>query len=447
MISHPLSRLTPRFQTKFNLGLFILVAFAFTLLPTFISAHKSANSQGANQLPVCTNSFAGDWVPVQTANGKLTISLTGDAVAGDYQLGSNHRTLLKGKIVGTTMQGSWIDASGLGNGGTFEGTMFGDNKLDISFYVGGDFFDRSVWTCQIAQAPAPALPDSQLRNDNYDWDQFRTFDALPKVQQEELLIAKGPRLPKRYNANDLEMRAFVQGGTPLAIDYELNSDTPALLNISVEDSNPISVSLAPAKFSQQIIELPDDFGNETKVGKLHISALTEHGEPAEFHLYGLAMGRIGAQALNDLISAPIYIELAMANQSWMPIRDYEPLALFAASPQAGSVIEIAVSPPTTITTGQRPKQEISFNFTSRSLFDNGRWDLLAVEGLTETHVWQKRTGRIRPNQTLSEKWDGKVTFRGRPSPGDHSLKVTAWRGDASRAFVIARATAILFVVK
>jgi hypothetical protein len=466
MISHRHARLRLRYQAPATLAV-VFIALLF-LLPHLFAQTPSPAQTG--QASACSGTFAGVWRADVEVNSPapsvtLTISVQGDYAEGLYAFG-NARRKLAGKITGDTLTGDWRPEQ-KGEGGTFSATLTpARNEIVISFFYHQSGLDISHWFCPPSQAqpsPSPnqvvpvnpivallqglAQQDSGVSS-NHDTDQFKAFDALPKAQQEKLLVKNGPRLPRQYNASDQNLRVFVQGGAPLVIDYQLDSDAPASLTISVGELKPFAIALEPAKFAQRTIVLPDHFGKESQVGKLHLSALTSKGEPANFRLYGIAMGVSGAHALNKLIAVPRYSDLAMPTHSFGPVSSYEPLSLFASTPpQANQLIQITVSAPTSIVTGKKPKQEIAFSFTPPSLFDNGRWEILAVNGLDEAHVWNKKTGRLKPNKRMAEKWDGKLTYLAKIVPGDYSLKVTAWRGDVSHGFVIARAPANLVVIK
>ncbi|MBC8030721.1 MAG: hypothetical protein H7Z16_11465 [Pyrinomonadaceae bacterium] len=467
MISHRHVRLSLRHRTLASLSAVFLALF-------FLLPHQFAQPPTPAQTGLaapCSGTFAGDWrldveVNSPQPGATLTISVQGDYAEGMYAVG-NARRRFAGKITGDTLTGEWRPEQ-KGDGGTVSATLSpARHEIAISFFYNNSAMDSSLWVCppgktQSGQSSNPqgipldllgailggTTPQDRGLSSDHDADRFKAFDELPKAEQEKSLIKRGPRLPKQYNASDFDMRVFVKGGAPLVIDYQLDSDAPANLTIGVGEAKPLVVSLEPAKLTQRTIMLPDDFGKQPQVGKLRISALTSKKEPARFRLYGIAMGEIGAQALDKLIAVPPYAELAMTSHRFEPAQRYEPFPLVALyPPQGSSVIRIIVRQPTTITPGKKPKQEISFSFTPRSLFDNGRWELLAVNGLDETHVWNKKTGRIIENRTKSEKWDGKITYLARVLPGDYSLKVTAWRGDATRAFVIARAPAHLVVIK
>jgi hypothetical protein len=449
----------------------VLLSLTFAWLASRVAAQRfRGNTQQA-----CGSSFIGSWQPTHQSlrGGVLTISVNPDNLSASFTLQGHLQKILNGKITGDSFNGSWYDAGQKGQIGYFTATLHPtEHLLTMNLYsTKQQLIETTEWTCEQAgshvgqivdpfsrtgtstQRPTPtptpipsptAIPTPtpiQISPDK-DVDHFNTFDSLPMAQQETSLVNWGPRLERTYNASDLNMRVFVQGGAPLVIDYELDSDAPAVISIGVAEPKlkPLLIRLEPAKRTQRTITLPDHLGPAPQVGKVHISALTQNGEPANFRLYGMAMGQMGSGALNKLISKPPYAELAMNGYRFGPAQEYEQLPLFAfRPPQGGSVIDITVSPPTTIRLGQRPKQEVAFSFTPHSLFDNGRWELLEVNGLNEEFMWEKKTGRITPNKTLSEKWDGIKHSSRMVSPGDHSLVVRAWRGDASRAFVIARA--------
>lgn len=466
MISHPYSPHRLRHRTLVSL-LSIFIAFS-CLLPLPHQLAQNSSSAQTNQTSPCgTLSFAGDWSLTQDPSGKMSIFVRGDYAEGLYTVG-NTRRWFSGKITSNYLTGNWSPYE-KGDDGTFTAILDSSGQqITIQFLDNNkDAISSTTWVCQQSQPQPSPSPNPQGGTVNpiaailqglskqgggvssdHDTDQFKTFDALPKAQQEQLLIKRGPRLPMQYNANDLNLRVFVRGGAPLVIDYQLDSDEPAYLTIIVGDLKPLVIPLEPAKFTQRTIMLPDDFGKEAQVGKVHFSALTRKREPAIFRLYGLAMGLSGAQALNNLIEVPRSVELALITHSFGPVTEPEPHALFAHSlPQTNREVQITVSAPTSIETGKSPKQEITFSFKARSLFDNGYWEILAVNGISEAHVWNKRTGRITPNRTFAEKWDGKLTYMAKVVPGDYSLKVTAYRGDETKAFVIARATATLEVIK
>lgn len=164
--------------------------------------------------------------------------------------------------------------------------------------------------------------------------EVQEFDKLPKDQQIRLLEDEGPLLPLNSNLNNFSMRGFVKGNSPLFIDYALEPNSSAVVRISGERAEYILTLLqapsirnrirdiqiqAPSGSlrdraiaagidllidafmkgpeiarNQVIVDLPSEFGEAAQVGKLSIQAFSRAGslpaKPANFRLYGLAMG-------------------------------------------------------------------------------------------------------------------------------------------------------------
>jgi len=284
-------------------------------------------------------------------------------------------------------------------------------------------------------------------SDDHDLDGFKTFDALTKAQQVKKLTKKGPRLPLEYDMSDLSLRAFVKGGWPIVLDYRLESGAFAELSISVNGVTPLITKIDPAKRAQLRIAIPNDFGAKPQVAKLRITALTRKKEPAAFHLFGIAMGERGVQALWKVNAHNSEMQLAMNRSSVTPALDYEPLSLSTSNaPQTSSSIQISVADPTTIRPRQRPS--LSFSARCQSNFNSGRWEVWHVGGLRRAvEVWQESTGSILPNKTKSGKWNG-IKSGKQVSFGNHFVQLTAWYGRQSdRDWVVASTDSNLIVIR
>jgi hypothetical protein len=164
--------------------------------------------------------------------------------------------------------------------------------------------------------------------------EIQAFDNLPKDQQIRLLAEEGPLLPQNSNLNNFSMRAFVKGNSPVFIDYALEPGSSAVVTISSDRAEYTLNLLQAPSIRQQIskiqiqapsgslrdrliaagierlivefmkrpemarnrviVDLPREFGDEAQVGKLSIQAFSPIGtgssQPANFRLYGLAMG-------------------------------------------------------------------------------------------------------------------------------------------------------------
>jgi hypothetical protein len=441
-------------QAKIKL---IASLIALVVSPICLRAQPSV-SRAAAQGSGCGGTFAGNWTSTRP-DLRLVISVNGDAMSGEHTFGKSQR-LLKGRIQGDRLTGDWVEQSQQGRHGPFVAVLSADRRqIDLLFYEGqGDPIEHTIWVCSqptspLGVGPIGIGPGTVLFppgvSDNHDNDQFQTFDNMPKAEQQRLLTKKGPRLPQHYNVSSFASRVFVAGGWPVVLDYGLDSDAVAVLSISVEGLKPLLVKIRPAQRDQVHIVIPDHFGPTAQVAKLTITALTRSGDPAYFHLYGIAMGKRGVQALNKLNASGLRMQLAMNSAVPTATTSDSPLfSLFTSFPQTGSGIRISVGPRTSITTGMKPKQLIAFSFRSQSVFSNGRWELWSVSGFDWTEVWQKKTGSIAPNQTKSEKWDGIISVRKIVSKGDHALQVTAWHGrEEDRAWVVARADPTLVVIQ
>jgi|GEM_PF-2275795 len=441
--------------TRTNERLRLAIAGVSLILLTCLFAQHGASTIAQIGLPAsqttCTGTFAGHWSVPNVPGTSLNISVKGDTGSGDYVEGNAHR-VLKGHINGNAFSGEWMQQANQ-HSGTFIFELNGQT-MKLSFYEQKKLIESAEWSCQSLQAQASPSPNQApspipnlLGRDGRDIDNFATFDALPKPEQEAMLSKRGPRVQKEYQVSRIEMRVFVKGGLPIIVDYALSSDAPASLSIGVDGYKPFVTRLEPAKLAQVRVTVPDHFGPDRQVGKLRIFAYTSRKEPANFQLYGIAFGEAGANALNNLIpTRPNVLRSVLGFASRA-----EPAGetLFEPTiPQDNNPVVISVSPPLTIQSPKKkPKKFITFSFTSRSLYDNGCWELLHMDAGSRSSRWQKDTGPIRPNKQKSEKWDGIISIQKLVLAGDYELRVRAWRGDASGAAVIARALSALTVIE
>lgn len=450
-------RLIPLTRTSqiLRLGIVIVSLILFAYLIANLNGAGSAQLGLPSAQTTCTGTFAGHWG--WQGHELLTISLKGDAAEGVYRSSAK----LKGKVTNGVLVGDLVDQVDPAANATFRAELFSsEHRLRLSLYKKQQLFHVEDWFCQASHAQASPSPSPSpiqipsptpnlLGHDGRDIDNFATFDALPKAEQEAMLVKRGPRVQKEYMVSQIEMRVFVKGGLPIIIDYGLSSDAPAYLSIGVGDDKPFVTRLEPAKLAQVRITLPDHFGPDRQVGKLRINAYTSRKESANFQLYGIAFGEDGAHALNNLIPLRPNARQAVLAFAFAPESAGERLSLFGPTlPQDNNPVVISVSPPLTIQSPKKkPKKFITFSFRSRSLYDNGCWELLHMDGGSRSSLWQKDTGTIRPNNQKSERWDGIISVQKLVVAGDYELRVRAWRGDASGAAVIARALSDLTVIE
>jgi hypothetical protein len=387
--------------------------------------------------------------------------MTGTSVEGSYTPQGQAERRIRATSTGWSIEGNWYEV-GLPEGGRSGSFTAGltpqKHRLDVNFYENQKLIESAAWTCgpipppptpDITPEPLPTptpLPTATPIRDDQDIDNFQTFDSLTPPQQVAVLTKRGPRQRTEYTADDLSMRVLVKGGWPVLLDYGLESDAPADLSIEVEGERAVHRRLEPSDRNQIGITLPGHFGSEPQVAKLHIQALTSDGQPADFQLFGLAMGDRGVQALRRTNQSATEVQLAMNNSP--PGSAYERLALFAPALQSGSSIQITVTLPNTIKVKQKPKNEIEFSCMSRADFSEARWEWWRISGLNWKKVWQHGTGSLSRNQTKSETWDGIISSRKLVSAGAHALQLTAWqKAGSDRDWVVARAPSRLTVIE
>ncbi len=385
----------------------------------------------------CTGTFAGEWSDRE--GSRLTISLQGDEAEGFGSIPQIKSFNFKGKIKNYNFKDKVISNSLLGGFRILFGSWTGESEGDFSAMLDPDRhrieFSFPPWILTGGNHGTITFPSIVPIgfNKSHDADNFKTFDALPKVEQEKLLAERGPRLPLQYTVSDLSMRAFVKGGWPVVLDYGLDSDASGELSIGVEGAEPLVVNIDPAKRAQVKVVLPESFGTRPQVGKLHLVALTKVGTPAKFFLYGFAMGARGVQAFMKVSGPGSGAELAMISSSPKTAPGYdERIPLFALrNPQESWSIKVAA--PTRIKPKQKPKQLVRFSFTFHSSFNGGRWELWHDSGLDLTKVWENTIRGIVPNKTARGQWDGIISFQKKVLVGNYVLQLNAWRGLESEA--------------
>jgi hypothetical protein len=430
-------------RTRFTCAWIALIAF--TCVPALVPAQSS-----------CTGTFAGDW-SWQQGPDKVTFSQQ-----GDYAEGVLRSWKLKGTVTNGVLAGDWVDQLDPAQSGTFRVELFpAEHRIRVDLYNKQKLIHSSDFFCQPAKSQGQQNPAAQWPNllpqifgpgtqnkaeSDYDTDNFATFDGLPKETQKKLLAKRGPRVPLEYDASDLSLRVFVRGGWPVIIDYGLEPQAFAELTIAVEGKQFLFMRIDPANRARLEITLPVGFGAETEVAKVRILALTINKQPAEFRLYGIGMGEKGVAAVRRVVGLNDEAQLAMnsSGPGWETGHERSPL--FASkSLQAGSTIQLRVTPPTTIYPKQRPKKVIAFSYTSQSDFSNGRWEIRLVRGTKWLKVWEEKTGAIL-QETKWNSWDGIISIRKVVSTGNHALKITAWHGvQSSRDWVIAQTDPDLIV--
>lgn len=427
------------------------------LVPACLAAGAFAQSLAlpASQ-SACGATFAGSWQTQRSSDDLWTITVRGGTAEGLYAPTGMLRRMLRGKISGNLFEGEWNEIQG-NQGGIFVANLVPpEHRIQVTFYSRGAQVDTMAWFCELpvgsvgtASQTSTLPPTAKSIRDDQDLDDFKTFDSLAPAEQVIVLSKRGPRFPVEYDASDLSMRVLIKGGWPVVVDYGLQADAFASLSIGVDGFKLIGRKLRPEDRSQLNIRLPDEFGPDFRVAKLHIHAVTNDGRPAEFHLFGFAMGQKGVQALRRVNQPESAVQLAMNSAPEGIESDYEPLALFNPVPQSGTMLEIKVSLPATLRAKQHPENHIEFGYLSREDFSEGRWEWWRVVGLHWKKVWQHGTdGPISSNQPKSMQWNGIITSMKLVSTGAHGLHLAAWQKSSSeRDWVVARTQSLLTVIE
>ncbi|MBL8485255.1 MAG: hypothetical protein JNJ60_23870 [Rhodocyclaceae bacterium] len=208
------------------------------------------------------------------------------------------------------------------------------------------------------------------------------------------LAESGPRTPRRYRMDALQIDCFLQGDWPLVIAYVAAPGTRVELVATAEgvDSYRTELALdAPAGAGVQtvLLRLPERFGDTPRKGNIRISA----DGKTPFQLRGLGAGplAVGSVAIGEVRFEPAQLKLREGGAAF-------------------------------------------YGFHSKSDFHHAAVEILRVEYAAErfqlTQVQNiavqqpvTRDGWVGRNPALS--WDGKDAG-GRASLGPHLLQVRAW---------------------
>jgi hypothetical protein len=336
----------------------------------------------------------------------------------------------------------------------------------------------------------PPKPPFSLFED----EELKKFDSLPKAEQEARLATKGPLFPREYNSYNFSTRVFVNGNSPLLIDYALQPNSTALLLVTTDRSKLVfelkqsdsfrnevlshldptaapgntveqraiaagailltKFLISPEKARQQVIvDLPAEFSSVEEaatgpVGRFnahHGSRTPLEGKPA--------IAKLSIQAFTEVngVKTPAYFRLyglGVGEKAVATIRRRD-LRLahhaFTLMPQSGgaTAIDQIKFRPGTIRAGSAPG--VRYEIHSRSAFYNvavlfNRDEDKGNISFTKT-VYYQDLGSITENGWKKPEgckcaWDGKGE-RG-ASLGWHVLEVHAWEGEGARYWATAR---------
>ena len=213
----------------------------------------------------------------------------------------------------------------------------------------------------------------------------------------EFIAKTGPEFPAVFSMSSFSVKGFVKGRWPIVIDYELETESTAVITISAGDKQqPFIIELPPTNDERKevIRQLPEAFGQNPQVGVLSFQALkngTGERRPARFFLYGLGVGpdAVGSMVVDQLQFQPGQIRPKL-------------------------------------------KEKATYSFRALSDFETGSADFMLIvlssDGVVRSQLAASEPLKngVRRGESVMRDWDGKN--RGRISQGPHRLRVRVWRG-------------------
>lgn len=209
---------------------------------------------------------------------------------------------------------------------------------------------------------------------------------------EQKLRDKGPQLESEINMSGFAVKGFVKGGWPVVLDYQLPPGGEVVLTVAAEGAVTQEYHLdASDQRRQEIVSLPQDFGEKPRAGLYSIRAQskgTAQPQPVYLRVYGLGAGEeaVGSVAIDELSFGPQKI---------------------------------------------RKKDDASFGFHSHSEFNRTMAEFMR-SGLSNGQLINNLDGEkevkqlVTENKRIEDKWNTK-----KARSGDHLLQVRAWRFSGS----------------
>ncbi len=332
----------------------------------------------------------------------------------------------------------------------------------------------------------PQTPGQQLAESGpfplVEEPEIQEFDGLPKDQQVKVLEDEGPLLPLNSNLNNFSMRGFVKGNSPIFIDYALEPNSSAVVRISGERAEYILTLLqAPSMLSQiskieirapsgslrdraiaagidllidafmkrpemarnqVIVDLPREFGEAAQVGKLSIQAFSRAGsgpsKPANFRLYGLAMG-----------------EEAIANSAKVPRPTpnlHHGTSVAFGGDTGSTAFDKIKLEPKSINTSKG--QSVAYEIHSLAKFNNVKVVFYRVEQVGRVSIprlaYKESLGGVSAGGSFKQPrppcvWNGQS--KGSPSKGTHNLEVRGYTKTGDKYWASAWSDPKRFIVE
>lgn len=207
----------------------------------------------------------------------------------------------------------------------------------------------------------------------------------------EKLSREGPQFPATFKPNDFQFRAFVKGGWPLFLDYELAQPGTITVAVLVEGFPPLVYEFRGMSVGrhEEYIKLPDILGG-LGVGSYAVRAVTDAppaDEPEAFVLRSFTAGdrAVGSSGLDRVTFTPRDVQLV----------------------------------------SDQPCTTVAYSFRALRPFSGGaEADIRLTDGGSSVRAASQSYAGLGAGETVNGSWDCRRD--GRPSMGSHRLWVKAW---------------------
>lgn len=228
-------------------------------------------------------------------------------------------------------------------------------------------------------------------------------------QAEKDWITRGPTIPTQFTLSDMSVDGFVQGGWPIAVDFQLTHPGQVYLRVALDGIDPYKIAMdgSTANRKLQIFRLPSGLGSSPKFAKIQVFAV-EPGSDAEtpipIKIFGIACGpnAVGSIGIDNINFGPDNIMLSQQQQA----------GYFFFSHKSFNKVSAAF----------RKVEDQNGIIGIRDIVKEETIDMPAIDESKGQWIGTRQMPRV---------WDGK-TKDNKPSQGFHILQVRAWFGDAAK---------------
>jgi hypothetical protein len=158
----------------------------------------------------------------------------------------------------------------------------------------------------------------------------RLFGGSRSQNPAKVLDKEGPQFAPSYNMSDFSIIAYVKGGWPMVIEYQLEVPSVVVLTIVSEGVEPFYYNLQTQILArhQEKLRIPDRFGDKARVAQYSIRALSAApGEvkPVYLRIFGMGAGprAVGSLKLDNLILDPTAINTSLKEKTHFSFHSHD----------------------------------------------------------------------------------------------------------------------------